>query len=58
VHALERALSVTAEVSFGPERTGDIKRSVADISKANTELGWEPVVSFESGVSKMIKEPE
>jgi UDP-glucose 4-epimerase len=55
VSALEHTLGVTAEVSSAPERIGDIKRSVADISKAKQELGWEPTVSFEEGIARMIR---
>ncbi len=35
-------------------RTGDVKHSRADISKAQNLLGYEPVVDFESGLSHTI----
>ena len=35
-------------------RTGDVKHSRADISKAHNLLGYEPVVDFESGLSHTI----
>lgn len=34
----------------GPERAGDVKHSLADISKARTLLGYEPVVSVKDGL--------
>lgn len=37
---------------FGPERTGDVKHSLADISKAKTLLQYEPWVSIEEGLKK------
>lgn len=34
----------------GPERAGDVKHSLADISKAKSLLGYEPVVSVQEGL--------
>jgi UDP-N-acetylglucosamine 4-epimerase len=34
----------------GPERAGDVKHSLADISKAKTLLGYQPAVSVEEGL--------
>jgi UDP-N-acetylglucosamine 4-epimerase len=34
----------------GPERTGDVKHSLADISKAEKLLGYSPAVSIEEGL--------
>lgn len=55
VKGLKNALGVTATIAHGPERTGDIKRSVADISKAKRALDWEPRVSFAEGVERLAK---
>jgi len=38
-----------------PERTGDVKHSRADITKARTVLDYEPVVDFESGLKRTIE---
>lgn len=35
---------------YGPERKGDVKHSLADISKARTLLGYEPPVSVKEGL--------
>jgi UDP-N-acetylglucosamine/UDP-N-acetylgalactosamine 4-epimerase len=37
---------------FGPERRGDVKHSLADISKAKKYLGYEPAVSVQEGLTK------
>lgn len=55
VAALEKALGVTADVSYAEERVGDIKRSVASIEKARKELGWEPKVTFEEGIVQLAR---
>ncbi len=55
VAALEKALGVTAEVSYQEERVGDIKRSVASIQKAQKELGWQPQVTFEEGIAQLVQ---
>ena len=43
------------EVSYGPNRHGDVKDSLADITRARTILGYEPTVSFEDGLKKTIE---
>jgi UDP-N-acetylglucosamine 4-epimerase len=35
---------------YGPERKGDVKHSLADISKARLLLGYKPVISVEEGL--------
>ncbi|MCR6722479.1 MAG: SDR family oxidoreductase [Chitinophagaceae bacterium] len=37
---------------LGPERAGDVKHSLANIDKAKTLLGYEPLVSVEEGLLK------
>lgn len=39
------------EVSHGPAKAGDVKRSVLDISKAERELGWKPEVAVAEGIT-------
>ncbi|MCA0456616.1 MAG: SDR family oxidoreductase [Chloroflexi bacterium] len=36
-------------------RTGDVKHSRADVSKAKTLLGYEPVIAFEDGLKQTIE---
>jgi len=37
-----------------PERTGDVKHSLADISKARDVLGYTPIVDFETGLTQTM----
>jgi UDP-glucose 4-epimerase len=42
------------EVEYIPKRPGEPDRTHADISKAKLLLNWEPKVSFEEGVNKVL----
>lgn len=48
------ALGVSIEPCFGAERQGDIKKSVANISKAKKKLGYNPSISFAEGIKLTI----
>ena len=39
---------------LGDSRPGDVKHSLADISKARERLGYEPSVSFEEGLERTV----
>jgi nucleoside-diphosphate-sugar epimerase len=39
---------------YGPERAGDVKHSLADVSKAAAALGYKPVVDFEEGLRRTV----
>jgi UDP-glucose 4-epimerase len=39
-----------------PKRPGEPDCTWADISKIQRDLGWKPLVSFEEGVARMVKE--
>ena len=39
---------------YGPERGGDIKHSLADISRARAALGYEPTVDFKEGLRRTV----
>ena len=43
------------EPNYGPDRSGDIKHSNADITKAKDKLGYEPEWSFEDGIKEAIE---
>lgn len=36
-------------------RKGDIRHCIADISKANSLLGWRPETDFELGIKEMLE---
>ena len=39
---------------YGPERPGDVKHSLADITAGHKDLGYEPLVDIETGLRKTI----
>lgn len=42
--------------THGPERVGDIRHSMADISRIRSTLNWEPKVQFQSGIEGLVLE--
>jgi UDP-glucose 4-epimerase len=50
VDAMRRATGREIDPEHGPERLGDLQRSVLDPSLAERELGWRPEVSLEDGL--------
>ncbi len=40
---------------YGPERPGDVRHSLADISKAGKLLDYEPEITFEDGLRRVYK---
>jgi nucleoside-diphosphate-sugar epimerase len=40
---------------YGPERTGDIKHSLADVSLAQQAFGYDPKVNFEDGLRRTVE---
>src|ERR1700757_1886390 len=52
---LEPMTSYSGEPKYGPERSGDIKHSLADISKAEADLGYKPTVHFEEGLRRTVE---
>jgi len=52
--ALQPLTSYGGQVKYGPERGGDIKHSLADISKAEAGLGYKPKVDFEEGLRRTV----
>lgn len=51
---LKKIIGFRGDVKFGPERAGDIKHSLADISKTEKHLGYKPLVHFEDGLKKTV----
>ena len=50
VEIINEIMGSSIEPVFGPEREGDVKHSLADISKARSILGYEPEISFKEGL--------
>ena len=42
--------------THGPERVGDIQHSMADITRIQTVLNWQPSVSFQDGIEELVRE--
>lgn len=43
------------EVTYGPERTGDIRDSLADVSKAKGLLNYSDIIHFEQGIKDCVQ---
>jgi UDP-glucose 4-epimerase len=52
---LAEHLNFKAKPIYGPERVGDIKHSLADISRATAELGYHPKVQFREGLRRTVE---
>ena len=42
------------EVTYIPKRPGEPDCTFADITRIQAELGWQPTISFETGVARML----
>jgi nucleoside-diphosphate-sugar epimerase len=51
---LKKLTGYSGEVKYSPERAGDVKHSLADISRAQKHLGYNPRGDFEEGLSCTI----
>src|ERR1700730_1457453 len=51
---LKKLTGYSGEVKYGPERAGDVKHSLADISRAAQCFGYRPKVEFEEGLARTI----
>jgi UDP-glucose 4-epimerase len=54
LEAVARQMGVAAEPVFSEARSGDVRNSHADISKARLLLGYEPVVPFDEGLRRTV----
>lgn len=51
---LNRILGTELEPQFAPARPGDVRVSLADISKARARLGYAPAVRFAEGLARTV----
>jgi len=51
---LQALTGYSGPVKHAAERGGDIKHSLADISKAEAALGYKPIVNFEEGLRRTV----
>lgn len=52
---LQPLTSYQGQPKYAAERSGDIKHSLADVSKAEAGLGYKPVVDFEEGLRRTVE---
>jgi len=51
---LQKLTGYTGAPEYGPERAGDIKHSLADISLARKRFGFDPKITFEQGLERTV----
>src|SRR5690242_21207084 len=51
---LKKIIGFKGEVKYGPDRAGDVKHSLADLSRTEKHLGYKPLVSFEEGLRRTV----
>ena len=51
---LKKLTGYPGDVKHGPERAGDVKHSLADLSRSDKYLGYKPQVNFEEGLRRTI----
>lgn len=54
VKLIEQALGMTAKLERLPAQPGDVRRTLADISKARTFLGYAPSVQVSDGIPRFV----
>jgi nucleoside-diphosphate-sugar epimerase len=52
--SMREMIGSRVDAKYGPTRPGDVKDSIADITKARRLLGYEPTVSLEQGLKSTI----
>jgi len=52
---IKRVVGYTGGINFAPERNGDIRHSLADISLARETFGYEVIADFRYGLEKTIE---
>jgi UDP-glucose 4-epimerase len=55
VAVLKKLTGYRGEIGYGPERAGDVKHSLADMSLAEKRLGYKPKIDFEEGLRRTIE---
>jgi len=51
---IRKLTGYSGEVKYGPQRAGDVKHSLADLSLARKLLDYQPTVNFEEGLQRTI----
>ncbi len=51
---LKELTEFPGEVEYAPARAGDVKHSLADVSRAEAQLGYRPLVDFREGLRRTV----
>ena len=54
VALMAKASGVTRAAEFGPPRPGDVRHSLADITQARTQIGYQPQVELAAGLREYM----
>ena len=52
---LKQIIGYGGQVNYAPERAGDVKHSVADLSQIEEQLGYHPLVDIELGLRRTVE---
>lgn len=55
VQLLRECSGTNFRSDYGPKRPGDVRDSLADISKAGKELGFSPIVTMDAGLPEYVQ---
>lgn len=53
--AIKKITGFVGDVKYGPERPGDVKHSLAELTRSEKHLGYKPLVDFEEGLRRTIE---
>ena len=51
---LKKITGYSGNIKYEPERAGDVKHSLADLSRIQKHLGYKPTVDFEEGLRRTV----
>ena len=51
---LKKIIGYKGEIKYAADRAGDVKHSLADLSRAEKALGYKPLVNFEEGLRRTV----
>jgi UDP-glucuronate 4-epimerase len=54
VESISRALGRSPRIVWKPEQAGDMKKTLADLQRAQSELGYHPGVSVDEGIDRFV----
>lgn len=54
IEKIEEITELKAKVNYIEKQKGDVRDTLADVSKANKELRWMPETSIDEGLGKYI----